>query len=768
MALIKDVNQQNDEMLDASHPQSQLQWQPLGTPLPSYEKGTDDVEGDQVAKLHDGEMVLNADEAEKYRQEHGAPTDFPGQVMQNPKGIKPQMDTDAPAPDYNLQGAQMHTENAPLGNPIMNRQNAPMTNAQPAAVQEASTKPSAGLPKIDVPKGSGATDSTRMSSLPTQQQAMDDQSRDAAAAQPQGTPAPLGQAANEASAKMANYPVQQEASAPTAEQGREGALVARGEGDDTRHPAETSAPDPMAIVQQDKLEAMKKGSAGLSDLGTSLIHEKALMPKYTGKGADEVAQGEQITPQDKKAFPALQHGELEHQKKDYDRRIQAAMGLGTPEGDREAASLQLAKQHLETMNPYGSAANHPGVLGKIEHGLAKAGNIAGDIVAPSTMAMIPGTDINKGAMADKYRGQEAAATKEGLEQAQTDKENTPAVVKPKLLTGDNDTRTGASGQREQAYEMPDGSKQWVPEGQAPGAAASAPAAGAPPTGAPAASPQYTYGNKPTDEVKQPVGPEGATRHDAELNTLTGGMSPADKKAFLSAYAVKPEDTLGVQTKRLEDAKASAQLSGNALDRQMAREQAQRNHEEAMARMAETKSKSESVKARQEVAKIYADPMLSSERYNIMTKNLSDALPEKEGGHNDQQAMLSLLANHLGMTMGLQKGARMNQAIINEAASSQPWLAKMGAKFDKDGYLTGLTLGPDQMRSMANLARERYREDVSKARNVAKYAGAEDDGPDRTASTSTMHYYLGLAGGDVNKAKQMADEDGWTIQKPKGK
>ena len=246
------------------------------------------------------------------------------------------------------------------------------------------------------------------------------------------------------------------------------------------------------------------------------------------------------------------------------------------------------------------------------------------------------------------------------------------------------------------------------------------------------------------------------------------MSSSDKKAFLSAYAVKPEDTLGVQTKRLEDAKSSAQLSGNALDRQMAREQAQRNHEESMAKMSETKSKSESVKARQEVAKIYADPMLSSERYNIMTKNLADWLPEKEGGHNDQQAMLSLLANHLGMTMGLQKGARMNQAIIDEAASSQPWLAKIGAKFDKQGYLTGLTLGPDQMRSMVNLARERYHEDVSKARNVAKYAGAEDDGPDRTASTSTMHYYLGLSGGDVNKAKQMADEDGWTIQKPKGK
>lgn len=190
------------------------------------------------------------------------------------------------------------------------------------------------------------------------------------------------------------------------------------------------APDPMNIIHADKAAAMQKGAAGLSDLGTSLIHERVLggkaspdvaasvkppltpetpvMPEYTGM--KRIGAG---TPGEAEA-----HKQFEEKRQDYDQRIQAAMDQGTPEGDREAASLQLAKLHFEKMNPLGSAANKPGVLGKIEHGLAKAGNIAGDIVAPGTTALIPGSDLNKNAKAQALREQEGAATKESLEQAQ--------------------------------------------------------------------------------------------------------------------------------------------------------------------------------------------------------------------------------------------------------------------------------------------------------------------------------------------------------------
>ena len=96
-------------------------------------------------------------------------------------------------------------------------------------------------------------------------------------------------------------------------------------------------------------------------------------------------------------------------------------------------------------------------------------------------------------------------------------------------------------------------------------------------------------------------------------------------------------------------------------------------------------------------KLYEPAQDSAERFNVMAKNYEDAVK-----NHDQQAMLSLLANHLGMTMGLQKGARMTKDIIHEAQQSRPWLQGLQAKFDKDGYLTGVTLSPEQMRQMVDL------------------------------------------------------------------
>ena len=59
------------------------------------------------------------------------------------------------------------------------------------------------------------------------------------------------------------------------------------------------------------------------------------------------------------------------------------------EQERERSDFQ----HL---HPMGSeVSKRPGFLGKLEHGLATAGNIAGNIVAPGTMANIPGTEMNQ-------------------------------------------------------------------------------------------------------------------------------------------------------------------------------------------------------------------------------------------------------------------------------------------------------------------------------------------------------------------------------------
>jgi hypothetical protein len=74
---------------------------------------------------------------------------------------------------------------------------------------------------------------------------------------------------------------------------------------------------------------------------------------------------------------------------------QALPLIGAP-GSAENDRSQLARIADQKANPWGSAENHPGPLGKLAHIGAKIGNIAGDIVAPGTMALIPGTELNKG------------------------------------------------------------------------------------------------------------------------------------------------------------------------------------------------------------------------------------------------------------------------------------------------------------------------------------------------------------------------------------
>lgn len=107
------------------------------------------------------------------------------------------------------------------------------------------------------------------------------------------------------------------------------------------------------------------------------------------------------------------------------------------------------------------------------------------------------------------------------------------------------------------------------------------------------------------------------------------------------------------------------------------------------------------------------------RLRVMEANLPRAMK------GDQQAMVSLLSNHIGMTLGMQKGARINQAVWNEAIKSAPWLATVKAKWGADGYLTGVTLTPDQMNQMVELGKERRSAQWQQVHDTMAQFGATD-------------------------------------------
>ena len=120
---------------------------------------------------------------------------------------------------------------------------------------------------------------------------------------------------------------------------------------------------------------------------------------------------------------------------------------GVAPGSKESAEAQLARLRDQQQNPWGSPENHPGLLGKIGHYAAKIGNIAGDVIAPATMANIPGTDLNRQV---QEHGLERQIAKAG-EAEETAKSN-------EAKRGLETAQAGEAEAREEALRNPKGEK----------------------------------------------------------------------------------------------------------------------------------------------------------------------------------------------------------------------------------------------------------------------------------------------------------------------
>ena len=119
-------------------------------------------------------------------------------------------------------------------------------------------------------------------------------------------------------------------------------------------------------------------------------------------------------------------------------------------------------------------------------------------------------------------------------------------------------------------------------------------------------------------------------------------------------------------------------------------------------------RSDYVAAKKEVTKAKGDYDGAIDRQKTMDKNAEDILKAQQEGKDNQQAMLSLVANHIGMTLGAQKGARITRAVWDEATGSAPWLARVDAHFDNDGYLKSVVLTNEQVNQMVALAHDKVR------------------------------------------------------------
>lgn len=231
------------------------------------------------------------------------------------------------------------------------------------------------------------------------------------------------------------------------------------------------------------------------------------------------------------------------------------------------------------------------------------------------------------------------------------------------------------------------------------------------------NPQPKVGASPEEQFMNDAlhGDKGKPRVDAEGNPYTyltahqawkeaeQGAKPEQAPHVTYDQGVPVSVTAGNKTYDINDPKLPPELkplvdAANRAHGQHTKETADQQAR-SFAQANEMFSKKDTAEREKDVRKQYDTARDADERLDRMKASYTKGLK------GDQQAMLALLTDHIGMTLGMQKGARITKDILNEATQSQPWLAKIGAKFDDRGYLSGVALGPDQMRQMLDLGYE---------------------------------------------------------------
>lgn len=213
--------------------------------------------------------------------------------------------------------------------------------------------------------------------------------------------------------------------------------------------------------------------------------------------------------------------------------------------------------------------------------------------------------------------------------------------------------------------------------------------------------------------------KGATRHDlAEVNTRLGQINSA------TATKAQNEMTNGFK-------EALVNISQGRLD----------------------------LANQKQMIATYAPVTHGASLMNDMTVKAEAAL----GDNHNQQAMLGLLMDHIGMTMADLKGGRVTQSVIEEAIKSRKLPEGLKAQYGTDGILTGVVLTPRQIGEMVENAHTTF---ADKNRSVKESATAQGitEGPKMTPSPSTMRYYIHRNNGNVAKAKEEAASAGWSVDK----
>jgi hypothetical protein len=443
-------------------------------------------------------------------------------------------------------------------------------------------------------------------------------------------------------------------------------------------------------------------------------------------------------------------------------------------GTAEYGQQRQAQLDYKNAHPLGGdISEKPGFWGKLEHGLARAGNIAGDIFAPATMANIPGTDMNKRVQAAANANWIKLGAENQEKQAETGlaKAQTWGAMNPGAKTMAE--QTAELNFRAQAAEGL-GLKPGTPEYQrfvgtgamSPNVPGKTPAEQTydaliaqtnPTTGKP-----YTPQEALAEVTKAP--PTNETAEDSRYEKIAAdaklgkSISPEDK-AWADAY--KERKALGPQA----SAAASAQnatltpllnpTSGEMLGTFNTKTGEMKPIAKPMAGATTAAGAGVGNKQTEAFNKDYVNPAEAIERSYQM---FQDAYKEIQSGNAKTGAEdMLLLSQHLGTTFGQVKGSRMNKDLIQEhkdAIGIQDKIERFGNMLG-----SGQQLSPDQRKefnglitNMRNLTWQAAAKEAARNKQPIDFMPADvqvkikaPDGSTRPIAGDRLQYYLDKGG-----------------------
>jgi hypothetical protein len=317
---------------------------------------------------------------------------------------------------------------------------------------------------------------------------------------------------------------------------------------------------------------------------------------------------------------------------------------GVAPGSKESFESQLARLKDQEQNPWGSAENHPGILGKIGHYAAKIGNIAGDIFAPATMANIPGTELNKKI---EERGLEKKIAQAGAER---EKEKTGESER-ELRSAEAKRAIAEANKAER--EQPE--KEVNPEGQTfddlttggeGGGAQINPDTKEPYTSLEAYEAVKQAGAKPKEKTpaNTPATPEAIADYQERLKNV--GL---DAKAGGTFSSVPPGTTMGELEKRYTDAKSLREMGQkdreNAIHDQERRDNAAehvREHTETREDKLEKEGRT-MVRVRDEkTGQSYVEPLAKAKADGVAPESMEEVPAGEKGPIQDARLVVKVL------------------------------------------------------------------------------------------------------------------------------